>query len=287
MDRVFNGLSPSSFSLFQGCQRKYFYRKIAKLPVDSDAVEDYSAFQIGKAFHQCLEDVKHELKDYPLAEVAKVCESYGVTEADSILMIFAMLGEYRKTHEKSGLRAIACEQVIDTPAFYGIVDVVLEETDGSWWIGDMKTAATFYGLQEKTLQNHPQLNLYARHYADIASKLKIDPDGYRGCRYRVTTKSKLIQKKTEGAKEYIDRMAAGIKSLDFIIPKDFMRPEEFFKSHQAALRHIEENSIKLDPDKFPQNFGNCTAYFRPCEYSSRCYGCNFTEGPKLEVVANT
>ena len=285
-ERKYNGLSPSSFSLFQGCQRKYFYRKVAKLPIDTDAVEDYSAFQIGKAFHKVLEDTGHNLSAYKIESVTSVCGEFDIHDAESVLKIFAMLKVYMKVHTKSQLRAIACEQVIDTPSFYGIVDVVLEDAEGRWWIGDMKTAATFNSLQEKTLHNHPQLNLYAAHYRQIAESLKIDPELFQGCRYRVTTKSKLVKKAGELPEAYIARVTGNIRSLDFALPKEIMRPEAILSSHRQAVEFINLNSTKIVPELFSQNFGNCMASFRPCEFTSRCHGCNFSDAPKLEVISN-
>lgn len=276
------GLSPSSMGLFLSCSRKYWHSKVNRTPIDSDASTDTEPFSVGKAFHKCLEDCKHDLKGYTFKDTVVVVSSYGLDPDRFAPLIFAMLGQYKKVHEKAGLKAIACEVMVATDSFYGFVDVILQDKDGGFFIGDMKTAGSYSPLMVPTLLKHPQINLYAAHYKEIAFKLGLDPEMYRGCRYRMTTKSKLIQKKGEGLEAYIQRMGEGIKSYDFIMPKEQMDPSNIVAIHAHTKEFIDEFGTE---EVYGQNYGTCLQYFKPCEYFSKCHGRNFTE-MNLEVVTN-
>ncbi len=274
------GLSPSSLTLFTACQRRYFYKKIVKYPIDSDCPEDYEAFSIGKAFHQALEDTMHNLEGYTLASLVNVCKSHNV-EDNKAPMIFAMLSAYKEMHKKVGLPVIACEKIIETDSFYGIVDVVLG-TPEAFYLGDMKTAS-FYGPDLiPTLLMHPQLNLYAAHVEQLADSLDLDVKNYQGCHYRVVTKSKLVQKTEEKTEDYIKRMRKGIKCADIFLPKEKMNPTSILKVHADALSHMQ--MFGPDESAYCQNFGNCMSYYRPCEFYSRCHGALFTEDRGLEIT---
>lgn len=278
------GLSPSSMSLFTGCQRKYWHKKIAKTPIDADASEDTVAFNVGKAFHRALEVTLHDLNAFSLKEMAFICAEFDLLPEEYAPMIYAMLSQYRIVHEASKLHPLACESIVETDSFYGIVDAVMEGEDGAWWIVDMKTAGQWSDNTINTLRTHPQLNLYAQHYKEIAKRVNIDPEKYAGCRYRVTTKSKLKQRSKETFADYIARMSDGIISYDFILPRDIMIPEEIYAAHAGVVRHLETFKEKGD---YAQNFGNCMAYFKPCEFWSQCSkGRLFTESNNLQVVRN-
>lgn len=278
--RLHDGLSPSSLALFLGCQRKYYWKKVARVPIDDDSSEDTESFKVGKAFHKCLENVRHELEGYRLSDVTTVTAGYGLDAEQHGPLIFAMLGAYKRVHAKAGLKALACEQVIDTPAFYGFVDVILEDEAG-WWIGDMKTAANYSTHLMPTLPRHPQLSLYAMHVPEIAEALKIDPDRYRGCRYRMTTKSKAVKRSGETPMEFAKRLSGVVTSYDFIIPSTAMLPQEVFGVHANAKLHIDSYKEQVD---FLPNYGNCLSYFRPCEWWSKCHGARFTDMQDLVVL---
>ena len=78
--KTITGLSPSSFSEYSACNRKWFLRKVARVPIDPDASEDYSAFNIGKAFHKALEDTGHNLAGFTHVQCVAVCAEFGVAE---------------------------------------------------------------------------------------------------------------------------------------------------------------------------------------------------------------
>lgn len=282
--RPHRGLSPSSLSLFQGCQRRYFHKKVAVTKPDDDFTDDVESLNIGKAFHKCLEDTRHVLDGYTFGQAVEVCKAHGLTEFTHVPLILAMLGKYKKAHAKSGLRAIACEVLIETDAFYGIVDVVLVDASGNWWIGDMKTAASYRPDLVPTLPMHPQLNLYAAHVKELSEQLELNAARYMGCRYRLTTKSKLKRMDDEGTGQYVARLAKAVKSIDFILPKEIMRPKIALGIHLAATKAIEK--AKADEKKFERNYANCFSYFRPCEFFSHCHGKQFSHLMELDSVTS-
>lgn len=280
--RIHQGLSPSSMALFLACQRKYYLKKIAKLPADDDASEDTESFRVGKAFHKVLENRWHDLIGLRLTEVVDVVKSFDLDPDHHGPLIFAMLASYKKVHEKAGLIAVACEQVIDTPEFYGFVDVILQGPLG-WWIGDMKTASQYSQHLMPTLPTHPQLSLYAMHVPEIAQAIGLDPALYLGCRYRQTTKSKASKRTSESPTQFAARLMEGgsIASYDYVIPKEVMSLEGVWFTHKHARGLA--TSGKEDWQFLP-NYGNCLSYFRPCEMWSRCHGKRFSDLQDLVVL---
>lgn len=273
-ERKHDGLSPSSFQLFSACNRKYFLKKIAKADIDPDASEDTEAFRIGKAFHKVLEVTQHNLSGFSLDKIrAIVCGEYELSEHDHLPMIFAMLVKYKKVHDKSKLNTVACELILDLPDFYGIVDAIKSDNKGNWWICDMKTASSYQPNLIPSLPSHPQLNLYAWKSREIAAARNLDPAKFMGVRYLLTTKTKLVRKASEGFTDYVSRAVNAIKSLDFAIPKEALRPELVIKTHKLASEYIK----KTEEEAFSPNLGNCMSYHRPCEFWSRCHGNTFTE----------
>lgn len=276
---VIGGLSPSSLSMFLSCNRKYFHKKIAKDLPDADADLDTRPFMVGKAFHQVLEDCKHELSGIKLAQIMETCGGFGLDEDESI-MVGAMLSKYKIIHEAAGLKAVACEIELKTEYFHGFIDVILQGA-GGWWVADMKTAASYNPAILPSLPSNMQLNLYAAHAAIVSSTYDLNLKEFKGCRYRLTTKSKLIRKATEAVPQYFARVAQAVKSFDFVIPADILKTESVLDIHADAFKHIAK---KKKAAQYPKNLGNCMNYNKPCEYFSKCHGFNFTAAPTLEVV---
>lgn len=276
-------LSYSSSNLVKNCQQKYWHYKVKATPKDPDADDSTEAFDIGKAFHEVLELNGHTTRDLE-SLLDDVCKKYEVDHAKN--MIHAMLLRYLQVHIQSGLDVLFCEVKIQTPDTIGFVDVVLGDGDGNWWVGDMKTAGRFSNTTLAKLSSDPQLNLYCYHLLKMAKFLKLDPKKFKGARYRVTTKSKLVQKARETDAEHIKRTAKNVKSYDIIIPKEIMCIEETYKKHV----HYFNKAVKLQTgEEAPeQNFTYCDSYFRPCEYWSKCHGHTYSDGlVKLEMVKSS
>lgn len=276
------GLSPSSLQLYLSCPRKYWLKKVKKEKPDADADEDTVALRLGSAFHKVLEDCRHELSGVALSDVVKVCLSFDL-DTDTAALVYAMLSHYKSVHEKSGLKAAACEVTIALPTFFGYVDVVLTDSDGGWWIGDMKTASTYSPLLMPQLASHPQLALYAAHRKAVADQLQLDPAKFKGCRYRLSTKSKTQRKPGENDASYVGRLRKAVKSYDFAIPAAILRTSG---PTRALVYASDKVAASKERDDYPTNYGACTNYFKLCEYWSQCHGrlaSEASEGVTFEV----
>lgn len=269
-------LSYSSASLLRGCETRYYHYKVAKTKRDPDSPEDTDAFIIGKSFHHILEMSKHE-KPEKIGHLLEECvKKFKLPEEDTGL-VHAMVLKYLRLHKKTNLVAVACEWEIKHPIVTGFIDVIFKEKDSDkWWIADLKTSKTFYATIVSRLPKDRQLNLYAAFYREIAKDLKLDPDAFQGCRYRVTTKSEAKQKKLESYNDYVLRITeSNVKSYDVIVPIAKMAPKEVLKEH---LRLHQISMLMRTGDYVPtQNFGNCETYFKPCEYWSKCHGECFSK----------
>lgn len=276
-------LSYSSATLLKGCERKYWHYKVNKTPIDSDADKDTTSFIIGKSFHHILEMSEHK-KPAKIGALLEECvQKLGLAE-DSTGLVHAMVLKYLRLHKKTNLDCVKCEYAINHEDVIGYVDVIFKEKDSdAWWICDLKTAKTFWPTTKARLTQDRQLNLYSYFYKDIAKEFGLNPDAFKGCRYRVTTKSTAKQKKLESYNDYVMRLTDSyIKSYDVIVPKEKMNPEGIFKEHIDL--HTKTLAIRSGAET-KQNFGYCESYFKPCEYWSQCYGKNFTDcSGELDII---
>jgi len=276
-------LSPSSFGEFSACQRKYFYRKVMKYENDPDCPEDNEPFQVGKAFHQVLENRRHDLKGLTLKEVALVAAAEGIEDEDTWAMIFAMLGAYKKVFDREGLKVAGCEIQITSNNFTGFVDVVLQDSYGHWWIGDMKTVGLWSDSTIQTLPSHPQLNLYAKHYELIAYATDLDPNKFLGVAYLATTKSRIKRKAKELLEDFVGRLSESVKSIWVYIPRSVLVIKEVSEAHGIAASFIGSHAAEDKEELFNRNYGNCMSYFKPCQFYSRCHTRLFTEDVGVRV----
>lgn len=261
---------------------KYWHYKVNKTPIDNDASKETVHFDVGKAFHQVLENTMHK-KDGIRGQVEKCCTDYNVKQF--IPMIHAMVLKYLKVHEASGLECVGCEMELTNLKAIGYVDAVMIDREKmEWWIVDLKTAAFVTDLTFSKLTADVQLNLYASFADKISNFYKLSEYKFAGSRYRVTKKSKLKQKATEEDDDYTKRIYKGIESYDAVIPVALMDPAGFYKKHEAS----HQLSLELrDGSLAPMvNHSYCDAFFKPCEYFSNCHGGKtFTESVEsIEVI---
>lgn len=270
-------LSYSSQSLLTNCQQRYVYYKVDKVDKDKDAAaRDDSHFAIGKSFHYILEVSNHE-KPAKIGALLEYCvQNEGLKEEDTAL-VHGMVLQYLRLRKDSGWTAVKCEHSIKDPAVIGFIDLIEKKEDGSWCISDMKTAATFYPNKIAELPSNVQLNLYASFYKEIAKEYDLDPKKFLGCRYLVTTKSKAKQQAKESYNDFVMRLVnkKHVKSHNIFIPKALMRIEatrkEFMNDYKTSLKL---RSGKLKPTK---NYTYCNAFFKGCDYFSRCHGQEYSE----------
>jgi len=253
---------------------------VSSTPKDSDVEENYAAFDIGKTFHEVLENNLHTRKDLD-KYLNKACKEYK-TE-DSKLMIKAMLYKYLEVHEASGLTCVACELPISSKEVIGFIDAFMVDAFGGWYICDLKTSGRWMPGIVARLATDYQLNLYSYFATLLAGVLELDPKKFRGCLYRVTTKTTISQKATEADETFFKRLCKTVKSYDVFIPVKHMDISNTWARHLEAY----ERSMELRAGEAPRrNYNYCESYFKPCPYWSNCHGdLNSDCGEK--VVLNT
>lgn len=276
------------------CQRKYFLQKIAKADVDSDADVDTKHFRLGKAFHQLLEDVFHDTSLIDGNSIRGVCDTYTLNFDVDGPHLLALLRHFKVVQKKHGLIATHCELEILTPNFRGFVDVIHKDPNSEdWWISDIKTSSSYFGMLHSKLETDWQLNLYAHHAPYIAEKTGYKLENFKGCRYLLNVKSKLKKATGESFLTYADRLRYSTSSHDIWISKedlDTNRAYEVFSGAYAEIAHLHamngSNQILALKNAQP-NFNSCTNYFKACEYWSSCHKKTFSEGRKKNVNSST
>lgn len=269
-------LSYSSMNLLNSCTQKYYHYKIANTPPDADAEEmDTSVFDIGTAFHYVLEMSEHVFnEDTLMKHLTNQAELFDFTEEQKA-MVHGMLLKYHKLNIESGLKCIHAELELSSSTFFGLVDVIMVDPEGYWWIVDLKTAARLQPLTVARLNRDMQLNLYAAFAEGIAGHLELDEKKFLGCRYRVTTKPKLKRKKTESYAAFVKRNYKSCTSYDIAIPIADMNPKQAVELHHN--KYEQANRLRSGEEKPIKNFASCDSYFRACAYWSQCCGRTHTE----------
>ena len=276
--------SYSASNTYNGCERKYWYEKVANVPVDPDYTDDARALIVGKAFHSALEACRHDKSVFKPDMVHNACVEHGVVYPSDRGMILAMCYRYMNLHARSGLTVVVCEIRVGNEGVVGYIDAVMIDRNGYWWIVDLKTAAMLNNFLLSRLGNDPQLNLYAYFAPDVAADLRLDLEKFRGVRYRVTTKTRKVPKKQETTDSFMKRIyKEDIESFDIGIPVEELDPEGTYARFMELRGRVERTWLSKEED-VPQNFGNCESYRRPCPYWSRCYGDTFTGAARTRAI---
>ena len=276
-------LSYSSGQTFLGCKRRFWHQKVNKTKFDPDYVENYDAFNIGKAFHEVLEICKHDEEKYRPEYLTNACRNHNITDPREVGLILGMVSKYIKLHKESGLVSIGEELKISNPKYLGFVDVVMVDKEGGWWIVDLKTASKFNKSLVSRLAMDPQLNLYASFRGNIAKQLGIKVEDFKGVRYRVTTKTTIVLRQGESPEDYAQRIQGKIMSADLAVPAMKLSPEKTYKLYMGIYDEMAE-VFKSEEDEVPQNWNNCESFFRPCPYWSQCYNRTFTGNVDEEIT---
>lgn len=272
-------MSYSTSKLLQNCEVEYMHSKIWETKPDED-FEETDAFGFGKAFHEVLEKSKHNA--FHKEHLLDAMETHKVNIAD-LGPLMAMGKRYLQLHKLSGLKVVHCEQEISTPEYIGFIDMILVDENGGWWIGDLKTTSRF---DEKNLLPRmafdDQLNLYTYFFKWLAPLYDLDPMKFKGCRYRATTKPKIVQKGKETPEEYADRVADKVEVYDIEVPLSVMDPQSAWDS---IVKSYERSVILQGGEDAPKrNLNGCINYFRPCKFFSKCHGELFSKnGDKVHV----
>lgn len=271
-------LSYSSSTLYQGCKRKFYYKKTKK-QIDRDSEQDTTALRVGKAFHQIQEDCLHEKKKFKGSIATKAFVDNQIEEETQRQMIMAMCLKYWELHSKQGLTIICCEMEIGDENVIGYIDAVMRDENGYWYIVDLKTAGRLNSSLLSRLSRDVQLNLYSYYASQVAAVYDLDLAMFAGTRYRVTTKCTIKKQARETSHAFRDRCYSKIESYDIFIPEKDLIAEE---THASILKLRDEAMILLEKreHEIPQNMSYCENYFKPCEWWSQCYGNTFTDGAK-------
>jgi PD-(D/E)XK nuclease superfamily len=275
-------LSHSSASTLLECEQKYTHYKILKTPNDPD-YEKSDALAIGSAFHWILEKSEHK-KPRSITKDLAICvrdPTIGLSE-DDIPLVHAMVVKYLRLHDKMKLRVIAVEIEIRTDWFLGYVDMVMEDDDGNWYLGDLKTWKSLSPGTIQQLPKDPQLALYCGHYEYVAELLDLVPEKFAGAIWRVVTKTSAKRKANEEYLDYVKRLAdKHLTAYHIPVPKSMMDSGERLAAHFKLWEKT--IGLRKDPTKAMKNFKGCFSYFSPCQYFSRCHGRPFSEPVQLET----
>jgi hypothetical protein len=289
MNAIPNQVSYSGASTLNECERKYCYKYLARIDKDRDYVSpDY--FSLGQAFHKVLELTNHKHSLFSGINFRGVVESFKLDYASEGARIAAMLRKYWMLHNAVGLDVVACEIKFAGTYTNGIIDAVMVDAEGNWWIVDLKTAGRLEENLPARIKLDPQLNLYAAFRVAAAEQAKVDPDKFAGVRYRETSKPGQVYKAGETFESYTQRCDAGVKCREIVIPANEIDSKasylEFCKNiERAHAMQNEFNSTKTFVGRC--NFKACLAWGRPCEYFSACYGKSYTETMSSTRVITT
>lgn len=286
-------LSYSSLKNLQTCEQKFWHSKINKTENDPD-YEESDALGVGKAFHQTLEKTNH--KAVNIKDVDEALMEHAVPQINRP-MIIAMAMKAKELNEASGIDIVHCELELSHGDYVGYVDALGKEKDGGWWIIDLKSAGNYDPKLIPRLPLDLQLNLYAYFKDHIAGVLGLDPDKFRGCKYRQITKSKANKKAGESDAEFIKRLItpapdrynpgmvkAPVEARDFTIPYFTMNPSMAWEIIQENLIRARELQHGEAPKK---NYNACMDFFKPCQYFSKCHGVTHTDGYNYVKVSTS
>jgi len=261
-------LSYSSWSQLETCEMAYAHRKVFKTKVDNEE-EDRTAFDVGSATHQCMEDTQWGILPVTVDVVTKACKQY----PDSIPhkgLVHAMALNLVEQQQMSFLKCVKAEFHIESEDYIGFIDLVAKRRTGHWYMVDLKTASA--KPNDGIIAGLPmdrQLNLYSGYYKEVASVLGLDPKLYMGIIYRVAVKSKAQQKIKESYEAYVKRLTKVIKVYDVVVPLESLSLEETRKNFLESYKRSLEIREGMAPSR---NLGACFNYFRFCPYYSQCHG---------------
>lgn len=313
-------LSYSNISMAKTCLRKFFMKYM--LHLEPDLEEDQTKFFFGTVFHQYLENGMHlpelggetslvtprkkrglqPLGQTPLYVSEEKLEaawlmcledskpSVKAWHPSKHTLIKHQVGAALQTffirHLKSNLTCIACEVEIAFLNFIAYIDVVYVDTNGYWWIGDLKTAASVKP-QELTAQlsKNLQLSIYATFKQDVARILSLDLAKFAGVRYLSTTKTK-----AEEIKSFESFCIKNVsESYDFVVPAHLLSDSiETLNYHLGIVEQLEElKGQGYTECQIKANYSACFDFFSPCPWWSRCYGHKFGTDTRIKVFTTS
>jgi len=267
-------LSHSGMNTFLGCQKKYAFKYIDRVPPETGE-EGPGALERGKAFHTLVEtggagDIATDLQG-DAYELVRVQSAYDAYEAH------LQMGALPRVQFKEA------RLISDEHQFIGYVDGISEREDGSWMLTEMKTSQRFDPIQWATLRVNFQISLYTAFAMDFAHRELLDYDQLKGVSYQkiIFSAKKPLQptkKKRpnpESPQEFAQRIAGDTKiHHQMVVPTDHAKLSAVstFDLVKQGIHALGGNSRVAT-----RNTQNCFAYGRVCEYFGHCHGVSFED----------
>jgi hypothetical protein len=263
-------ISYSGMSMLRKCRRKAYLRYKLRVERDADLEDDALALRFGSAFHKVCELTQHEKTRYTQQILNECCKAESL-EYEEVAKVYACLMSYYRLHTASRLRCIGLEMEVSNEFILGYIDAILVDTNGFWWICDLKTSGMIMESLFARLHRDPQLNLYANFAGQVAQKFNLDTSKFSGVRYRVVSKPRSAPKIGESLDAYSLRAAPEMYDVEVNAAElDYV---EAFEDLMQAKQELD--SLSLETAQC--NRSACLEYNRPCEYWSQCHGKTYTE----------
>jgi hypothetical protein len=262
--------SYSAAGMLKTCEKQYAMKYILGVEKDPDSDEDATALRFGKAFHKVCEDTLHDYRNFNMDMLDRACFDNNL-DTQAKTKVYACLKSYWALHAASNLICRGLESEIGDDNFVGYVDAVLIDSQGFWWVTDLKTSGMIVDSLFARLHKDPQLNFYGAFAGQLAEKFKLEMSKFAGCRYRVVSKPRAEPKPGESLQSYVSR--ANVETYDIEIPISLMNFQEAYESMVADR----EKAAAMTLENAKCNRQNCLIWNRPCPYWSQCHGKTFTE----------
>jgi hypothetical protein len=279
-------LSYSGMTCLQDCERKFAHRYLLGTGKDQDQ-ETPNYFDFGSCFHKVLELTQHDPRNFPTINFQGIVESYAALDpiADGG-RIAALLRNYWVMHAASGLKCCKCELRLDLEKTTAVIDAIMEDALGRWWIVDLKTTGMMDATLPARIARDPQLNHYAACKDAIAMLLDLDPAAFAGVRYREGFKARTEPKAGETFTAYTERVQPSSKVREIIVQRDMLAVADVWEAFAEAWDNADRlrQAVLAGASQGRCNFNACLKWNRPCEFFSQCYGRTFTEAQSSAIV---
>lgn len=275
-------LSKSAHECAKECQRKWYLRYRTSITEDQGSPD---ARVFGTVCHAVLEDSKCQLppfNDHMAMIVANSNKEIDEWRAKGVeLEIDSQFEAQVYTHTRAVMEALKPYQFNfrSTEVSFkhedwlsGIVDAVVEDREGNWFILDYKFLSKF--LEPEEVKYDLQMHLYAFAHRVIAELVGVDPSNFRGCLYIQCKKSRHKIQGGESFEAFYERKGTG-RTSDVkpdvrmtLIRYNPIIANEIAMSHKQLHRSLwtREDSIEA----YPPNYLSCNGIYGPCGYYHYC-----------------
>jgi hypothetical protein len=237
-------------------------------------------FSIGNCFHKVLELTFHNPNRFGEIDFRSLVESYDLNFHDDGARIAAMLRKYWALHLTLGLTVLACEIKFSGTYTNGIIDAIMVDDFGEWWIVDLKTSGKKDNGLPARISKDMQLNLYAAFRSEVAAQLKLDPELFAGIRYREALKPLQVRKSGELFDAFTVRCEEGAECREIVVPACELDSQEMYGEFSKVIERahaLQREFLTKESVVGRCNFKACLNYNSPCEWFSLCYGKTYSQ----------